>query len=184
MDTVGKTPGVRPSTGIIYSTPFSGGAHRHAQAQRTQARAGIEAATAARTHQRIAQGAAALRHADARYRPAAAGRISAAPIALLRKAAGYTQQQLADEIGASWRQVAYYEGESDHPPASLLIALAQALNVTTDELLGIGAKRKAATPAISTRLERRLRLIERMPAKPKQQLLGLIDTFIAANSKQ
>ncbi len=28
-----------------------------------------------------------------------------------------------------------------------------------------------------------LRLIERMPAKPKQQLLGLIDTFIAANSK-
>jgi hypothetical protein len=26
-------------------------------------------------------------------------------------------------------------------------------------------------------------LIERMPAKPKQQLLGLIDTFIAANTK-
>lgn len=64
-----------------------------------------------------------------------------------------------------------------------LQAFAQALNVTTDDLLGIGAKRKAATPAISTRLERRLRLIERMPAKPKQQLLGLIDTFIAANSK-
>lgn len=105
-------------------------------------------------------------------------------LAQLRKAAGYTQQQLADEIGASRRQVAYYEGESDHPPASLLIALAQALNVTTDELLGIGTKRgKATTPAISTRLERRLRLIERMPAKPKQQLLGLIDTFIAANSK-
>ena len=40
---------------------------------------GIEAATAARTHQRIAQGTATLRHADARYRPAAAGRISATP---------------------------------------------------------------------------------------------------------
>lgn len=103
-------------------------------------------------------------------------------LAQLRKAAGYTQQQLADEIGASRRQVAYYEGESEHPPAGLLIDLARALNVTTDELLGMrtGRGKKAATPAVSTRLERRLKLIERMPPKPKQQLLGLIDTFLSA----
>ncbi len=107
-------------------------------------------------------------------------------LALLRKAAGYTQQQLADEIGASRRQVAYYEGESEHPPAGLLIELAQALNVTTDELLGVrtGRSKKTATPAVSTRLERRLKLIERMPAKPKQQLLGLIDTFIYAEQNR
>lgn len=105
-------------------------------------------------------------------------------LAQLRKAAGYTQLQLADEIGATRRQVAYYESESEHPPASLLIALARALNVTTDELLGVRSGRgKAATPAVSTRLERRLKLIERMPAKPKQQLLGLIDTFLAASQK-
>lgn len=103
-------------------------------------------------------------------------------LALLRKAAGYTQQQLADEIGASRRQIAYYEGESEHPPASLLITLARALNVSTDELLGVRSARskKATTPAVSTRLERRLKQIERMPAKPKQQLIGLIDTFLAA----
>lgn len=105
-------------------------------------------------------------------------------LAQLRKAAGYTQQQLADEIGASRRQVAYYEGESEHPPASLLIDLARALNVSTDELLGLQAGRKATKLAVSTRLERRLKLIERMPAKPKQQLLGLIDTFIAAEQNR
>ncbi len=105
-------------------------------------------------------------------------------LAQLRKAAGYTQQQLADEIDASRRQVAYYEGESEHPPASLLIALARALNVTTDQLLGMKTGRgKAATPAVSTRLERRLKLIERMPPKPKQQLLGLIDTYLAASEQ-
>lgn len=105
-------------------------------------------------------------------------------LARLRKDAGYTQQQLADEIGASRRQVAYYEGESEHPPASLLIALARALNVTTDQLLGMKTGRgKAATPAVSTRLERRLKLIERMPPKPKQQLLGLIDTFLTASQQ-
>jgi transcriptional regulator with XRE-family HTH domain len=102
-------------------------------------------------------------------------------LAQLRKAAGYTQQQLADEIGASRRQVAYYEGETEHPPAGLLIALAKALTVTTDELLGVRTGRgKVPTPTVSTRLERRLKLIERMPAKPKQQLLGLIDTYLAA----
>ncbi len=101
-------------------------------------------------------------------------------LAQLRKAAGYTQQQLADEIGASRRQIAYYEAESEHPPSNLLIDLARALAVSTDELLGVHAGRKAAKPTVSTRLERRLKLIERMPAKPKQQLLGLIDTFIAA----
>ncbi len=104
-----------------------------------------------------------------------------ARLAQLRKAAGYTQQQLADEIGATRRQIAYYESESEHPPANLLIDLARALNASTDELLGLPVGRKAAKPAaVSTRLERRLKLIERMPAKPKQQLLGLIDTFIAA----
>lgn len=96
----------------------------------------------------------------------------------LRTAAGYTQQQLADEIGASRRQIAYYEGETKHPPAALLIDLARALNVSTDELLGMPSTRK--TPAVSTRLERRLKQIERMPPKPKRQLIGLIDTFLAA----
>jgi transcriptional regulator with XRE-family HTH domain len=106
-------------------------------------------------------------------------------LAQLRKDAGYTQQQLADEIGATRRQIAYYEGESEHPPANLLIDLARALNVTTDQLLGLHTGRgKAAKPAVSTRLERRLKLIERMPAKPKQQLLGLIDTFISAEQNR
>jgi transcriptional regulator with XRE-family HTH domain len=67
----------------------------------------------------------------------------------------YVRQQLADEIGASRRQVAYYEGESEHPPASLLIDLARALNVSTDELLGLQAGRKTSKLAVSTRLERR-----------------------------
>lgn len=96
-----------------------------------------------------------------------------------RKTAGYTQQQLADEIGANRRQIAYYEGESRHPSASLLIALAQALNVSTNALLGVRQTRKPAR--VSTHLERHIKQIERMPAKPKRQLLGIIDTFIAAH---
>lgn len=101
-------------------------------------------------------------------------------LAALRKAAGYTQQQLADEIGVSRRVVAYYETESEHPPANLLVDLARVLNASTDELLGLADAKRSKPAAISPRLERRVRQIERLAPKSKQQLLGLIDTFIAA----
>jgi transcriptional regulator with XRE-family HTH domain len=105
-----------------------------------------------------------------------------ARLAQLRKAAGYTQEQLASELGISRRRIAYYEAESDHPPANLLADLARILNVSTDALLGsVTAKRQAKT-TMSPRLERRLKQIERLSPKPKQQLLSLIDTFIEAET--
>lgn len=99
-------------------------------------------------------------------------------LAALRKAAGFTQQKLADEIGASRRMIAYYEGESDHPPANLLAQIALALNVSTDELLGL--QEINAAPKATNRLERRLKQIESLNPKAKRQLTQLIDTFIEA----
>ena len=99
----------------------------------------------------------------------------------MRKTAGFTQQQLADETNVSRRMVAYYETESEHPPANLLADLARALNASIDELLGLSNVRRSKPQSVmSSRLERRLKQIERLSPKPKQQLLGLIDTFIAA----
>lgn len=66
-------------------------------------------------------------------------------LAALRKAAGFTQHQLADELGISRRRIAYYESESDHPPANLLADLARALNVSTDQLLTMH-RRPSAPP--------------------------------------
>ena len=102
-------------------------------------------------------------------------------LAQLRKAAGYTQEQLAAELGISRRRIAYYEAESAHPPVGFLADLARVLNTTTDALLGQGAgTRKSRPVSLSPRLERRLKQIERLSPKPKQQLLSIIDTFIAA----
>ena len=97
-------------------------------------------------------------------------------LAALRKAAGYTQQELADEVGATRRMIAYYETESDHPPTNMLVGLANALNVSTDELLGLGKKKNPKQP--DTRLQRRLKQIEKMDASDKRQILQVIDAFI------
>ena len=106
-------------------------------------------------------------------------------LARLRKAQGFTQEQLAAELGISRRRIAYYESESDHPPASLLADLSRVLNTPVEALLKGGApQRKARPAALSPRLERRLRQIERLSPKPKQQLLSIIDTFIAAEQNR
>jgi transcriptional regulator with XRE-family HTH domain len=110
------------------------------------------------------------------------GQAFGARLAALRKAAGFTQHQLADELGISRRRIAYYESESDHPPANLLADLARVLNLSTDQLLTDEPPKRQAKASLSPRLERRLKQIERLSPKSKQQLLTIIDTFIQAEA--
>jgi transcriptional regulator with XRE-family HTH domain len=96
----------------------------------------------------------------------------------LRKAAALTQQQLADEVGVSRRMIAYYEGQSEHPPTTLLPALARALNVSADELLGLEpiAKRNGRVP--DNRMQRRLQQLANLPLEDRRQAMQLLDAFI------
>ena len=97
-------------------------------------------------------------------------------LAQLRKDAGYTQLELAREIGVSRRMIAYYEGETERPPTQLLPKLAAALGLTTDTLLGVPLRKKAAKP--DRRLQRRLQQIEKMNPRDKRQVHQLIDAFL------
>lgn len=94
----------------------------------------------------------------------------------LRKTAGYTQQELADEIGVTRRMIVYYERESEHPPTTLLTDLARALGVTTDELLGVKKIKKVGKS--DNRLLRRFQQIEKLDPKEKRQVIQILDTFI------
>jgi len=60
-------------------------------------------------------------------------------LATLRKAAGFTQVELAVELEISQRMVAYYESPGATPPAHFLPAIAQALGVSIDALHGRSA---------------------------------------------
>lgn len=99
-------------------------------------------------------------------------------LASFRKYAGYTQQELANEIGVSRRIIAYYEGETKHPPTTILPKLAVALGVTTDALLNAKSKKENNSSPISSRLHRKLRQIEKLGTKEKRQAMQLLDMFI------
>ena len=100
-------------------------------------------------------------------------------LAKLRKTAGYTQTDLAKELGVTQRMISYYEGHTEYPPSSLLPVMVDVLNVTSDELLGIATLKKTRQP--DTRLQRRIHQIDKMETTKKRQLLQIIDTFIEAD---
>jgi len=100
-----------------------------------------------------------------------------ARLAELRKRAGYTQVELAEEIGVSQRVISYYEAETAHPPTALLPKLVKALGISADELLGTASAKKTPKPA-NSRLQRRLQQIEKLDTRQKRQILQFLDTFI------
>jgi len=98
-------------------------------------------------------------------------------LARLRKAAGYSHRELAAELGISQRMVAYYEGETEYPPAHLLPALAQALGVSADQLLGL-AEAPRNGRVRDTRLWRRFRQVEQLPPAERKPIVQLVDAFL------
>ena len=97
-------------------------------------------------------------------------------LAELRKAAGYTQTELAQELGITQRMISYYEGHAEYPPSALLPKLAALLGVSTDALLGLQPQKKTKAP--DTRLQRRFQQIEKMDTGERRQILQVIDAFI------
>lgn len=95
----------------------------------------------------------------------------------LREAAGLSQTALAAEVGVSARMMAYYEGPKSHPPSDLLPALARALGVSVETLLGVEVSKRRAKPT-DTRLHRRLQQLEQLEPTEKRQVLQVLDAFI------
>ena len=79
-------------------------------------------------------------------------------LAKIRKAKGLTQAELGARIGATQRAMHHYENKAEYPPAQKIIELAQALDMSVDELLGISENENDDYQNINPKLAKRLRL--------------------------
>jgi transcriptional regulator with XRE-family HTH domain len=126
---------------------------------------------------------AQARHKRARNRAARKAKAPhgafGARLAGFRTAASLTQRELADRLGVTRRQIAYYESGSGRPPGALLGLLADLFRVSTDMLLG-----REVSPAPASRLSSaaltRLQQIERMGADVCRRLEATLEQFIVA----
>jgi len=98
-------------------------------------------------------------------------------LARFRKVAGYSQRSLAPEIKISQRMLAYYEAQTHRPPAHLLPAIADALGISVDQLLGRVPVSPRKAPR-NERLLRQLRLVEKLPSRARHAVLEHIQALI------
>jgi transcriptional regulator with XRE-family HTH domain len=103
----------------------------------------------------------------------------------IRKARGLTQVQLA-EAAETQRAVSYYETEAWFPPAPAVIALAKALKITTDELLGVKPpKVERVHDGSEARLQwKRFQMISTLPERDQTAVVRLINSLVAAGASR
>jgi transcriptional regulator with XRE-family HTH domain len=100
-------------------------------------------------------------------------------LARIRKERGFTQVQLAGQIGIIQSLVSDYETDRLKLSAEMAVRFALALGVTTDELLYSSVK-KTPGKAPSRKVLRRLEQIESLPRRKQEALIMTIDQFLSS----
>ena len=138
----------------------------------TRASARARAASRPKSIPRAAPSVARARHEDFGSR-----------LAAFRTAAALTQSQLAERLGVSRRQIAYYESGTGRPPGALLALLADLFQVSTDVLLGREVT-KAPASRISSALLAQLQQAERMGSDVCRRLERVLQQFIVEEKRK
>jgi transcriptional regulator with XRE-family HTH domain len=94
-------------------------------------------------------------------------------IATVRKSRGLSQRDLASKVGISNRMIAYYEAQTNRPPAAKLTVIANALKISIDELLG-NTPLSVKEPQ-NGRLWKRLQVVEKLPPQAQKQVVKLVE---------
>ncbi len=95
----------------------------------------------------------------------------------LRTLRGFTQYDLAEEIGVSRKKVSDWEAERSRPNEYEIKLLCISLKVSADTLLGLKEISGLDKP-ISIRWSKRIKLLEELPEDRKKILIKIIDDFI------
>ena len=102
-----------------------------------------------------------------------------ARISQLRKDKGMTQKELAERLEVCQPVVSDYENDVIRLPADIVGEIAQILEVTSDELLGLKREARSTGSVKNRRLSRRLQAIDALPKRDQEALLRTIDAFIS-----
>jgi transcriptional regulator with XRE-family HTH domain len=102
----------------------------------------------------------------------------------IRKARGLTQIELAESAGTTQRSISYYENDDGIPPASAVVALAKALKVSADELLGLKPPRvdRVDDDAETKRLWKKFQMVTALPEKDQRAVIRLINSLVAVGA--
>jgi transcriptional regulator with XRE-family HTH domain len=95
-----------------------------------------------------------------------------------REQAGLSQQQLAERLGLTQRAYAHWERNPVALRPEQLLSLAEALNVSVDDLVGTnGTRKRGAGP--TGKMKQSFEAASRLPRSQQQKITALLEPFIA-----
>jgi len=107
-----------------------------------------------------------------------------ARLARLRKAAGLTQTELAQSIGESQANIAFWERSAKPPRSDVLPRLAQALGVTVEVILGM---EKAPLPRETKPLGKVQQVFEdvrKLPRRKQERIVEIVAALVEQYKKK
>jgi len=101
----------------------------------------------------------------------------------IRREKGLTQYDLADRLNTSQRMIAHYEKEDNSPRIDKVKALANALNISIEELIGekLKDKKKDKKDEITYSIMKRVKIIEKLPVRDQKAIFRLINSLAEKN---
>lgn len=103
-------------------------------------------------------------------------------LAQAREQAGLSQQQLADKLNTTQRAVSWWEREPVALRADQLSALAQALGVTTDYLLGKQPMKARGSGPVG-KARRLFDAVSKLPRHQQEKVFAILEPFVERQSK-
>jgi hypothetical protein len=92
-------------------------------------------------------------------------------------------------IGSSQRAISSYETVAEFPPAAVIVQLARALHVSTDELFGLKTVRVRVRPANghddpeTRRLWKKFQQVAALPEKDRRAVIRLVNSLVQSKSR-
>lgn len=97
----------------------------------------------------------------------------------LRREKGVTQAELAELLGVSQPIVSDYERGELRLHGELIVKLAEILDCSADELLGLQPRQTLTNGGGNRRLLRRLQQLDLLPKRDQEALLRTLDAFLS-----
>ena len=99
----------------------------------------------------------------------------------LRQAAGLTQMELAERIGTTHSNIGFWEISGTAPRGEVLPALARALGVSVDVLLGVTPPKAKPQPA-KGRLQKIFEAAAKLPRRQQEKVADVLEAFVSQHS--
>lgn len=102
-------------------------------------------------------------------------------LAAARKALGLSQQQLAEKLGTSRVNLAYYERKAGNPTLDFMHRCAEVLNMPVSEFIceDDGSERRKSGP--KSRIEQQLEAVRSLPRAKQKFVSEFLETVLQAS---